>query len=135
MESTKGKKQETKPTKQNSDERIMENFANKYSEISVKRSGFFYFSIVLLNLCALVVVMLLYGNTADIVPFKVFWESIDWKIILLMTLIVIGIMLIGAFPNYLKIYNKSKTRRYWLSYKTNNVDSFYNLSSVYSRKR
>ena len=83
MESTKGKKQETKPTKQNSDERIMENFANKYSEISVKRSGFFYFSIVLLNLCALVVVMLLYGNTADIVPFKVFWESIDWKIILL----------------------------------------------------
>lgn len=130
---TANKKQEIKEKKQNSEDRILENYLSKYNDISAKKSGFYYFSIVLLNICALIVVMLLYGNTANIVSFKVFWESIDWNILLLIFLIFIGMMLFQTFSRYLRLYSKSKLRRFWLSCNANNVMNFYNMTSVYER--
>lgn len=124
---------EKKEKKKSSEEKIYERLSEKYIDIKSSKSNFYYASLIILNICILLLTMLWLNNTEGIEPFSIVADSISYEIIILMLIAFIIIMLLHTLTLYLKLYNKTKSSKFGMFYKANSIAMFYDCVTNYSR--
>jgi len=116
----------------NAEERISSIINEKYNKIKNFNSRIYYLCIMFLNIIMLILTMIYLNNREDIEDFSIVWENVTVKAILLLFLIFIGIMLLKSLPNFLKLYSKTKSRKFGLVYKSVAVAEYYSIVTSYS---
>jgi len=124
------KKEKKKNDKKLNEEIVYEEYQEKLKDIKSGKSSFFYACIIILNICMLFATFVLLNNLFDINCFELLAEFWSTKIFVLMIAVFVLIQILKTLPNFLKLYNKQKTRKFGTLFKANAVDNFYNCVTI-----
>lgn len=126
-------KTENQTKTQNAEERLWNNYSEKLGAMQTSNSRLFYGTIVVLNIF-IVVMSLLYLNSKEKVEgFKVIFENMGVQNILLIVLMFFGVMVLKTIPDYLKVFSKTKKRKFLTCYTSNVKREFYDCVTVYKK--
>lgn len=118
--------------KLNAENSIFDFYKYKNDQIREKKSRFYYFCILLANLCTLILAMLWLKNTSNVESFSIIWQEFNFQFVLLMLFILIIILILQTLPNYLKIYNCTGSRRFGTLFKSNINKLYFNRITLKS---
>ncbi|MGN0961177.1 MAG: hypothetical protein ACI4PF_03130 [Christensenellales bacterium] len=113
-------------------EKLFSHFEKKSNDITSKRSGFFYLSIILLNICFLILSWIIISNKDGVVGFQEIIDIFDWKYLLFIFIIILLIVFLQSFPDFISLYNKTKKRKFGLMLIANCKMNFYNSVTMFS---
>lgn len=86
---------------------------NDIEKINSPSSKWYYASLILLNIMALIVCFIVLDNTKfEIQKLSVVAENFDFKLIAIMTVCFIVILLLKTLPVFLRVYSKTKARKF-----------------------
>lgn len=114
-------------------DRIDSEYKSKLSTMQTSGSRLFYVTILLLNIFTLVVACFLINASQPIEKITVVFENIGVQNILLLILVFLGIMVLKSLPDYLKIFSKTKKRKFLSCYLSNAKKEYYDCVTIYKK--
>lgn len=127
---TDNKEKNTK--KLSAEENIFNSFQNKSLEIRSKKSRFYYFCILIVNICTLIIAGLWLKNTSSVESFSIVWQEVGFKFVLLLLFILLIILMLQTLPKYLKLYNNTGSRRFGVLFRANINKQYFNQITIKS---
>lgn len=85
---------------------------DKNSEITSKRSTFFYVGIVLINVCMLLLFYGLVSNKYGVVSTSEIFESLDWRYLMFLGLSIVFVIFLQVMRDYVALFKMTKRRRF-----------------------
>lgn len=116
-------------------ELIYNSLEEKNKEISSKRSLVSYISIVLINICLLVVFWILISNKYGVASSREVFESLEIWYLALICLIIIGVVLLQTLIDYISLYKRTKRHRFGGLFFANCERIMYGNLTIYSKCR
>lgn len=108
-------------------DRFLDNLKNKYGA----RSNFYYFSLLLVSICSLVVAWLLLANNGKTAKFSDFFSLYGFQEFSVVILLFVVITLLITLISYLKIYSKGNKSKFYAVYSSITHSQFFNKVSLY----
>jgi len=102
-------------------------------ELKTKRNILFVVSIILLNICTLVIAWGIEGNITGYESIDSVVSGFDWKYMYLILAFIFVNLLLKTFPDFLVLYSKNRQRRFLSMLNANIKWDYYNCATVYSR--
>ena len=118
--------------KETAEARILDDINVSHAKIKSFNSRLFYVSVAILNILALVIAMIYLDNRDDIEKFDIVLENLTWNTILILVGIFVCIMLLKTLPNFMKLYARTKSRKFGLMYRSIVCGEFYSIMTTYS---
>lgn len=119
--------------KESSVDRIYKDSQNIYNNLKTSKNKWFMLAIILLNVCITAVAWVVYGNKFGVVSFETLFKSYEWKNLYLILAIILVILLLKTFTDYIFVSVKYKKRRYGLFLNVNSKRDFYECVSIGNR--
>lgn len=114
---------------------IYDKTIEKAHQFEGARNIFYYFMLVLLNLCIMGVITVIVYSVYKVEKLSVVFSGVDWRYLYLMISIVAVILLLRVFSDYMMLYSRSKQRRFGRLVNANIKHEFYSLVTMYSLGR
>ena len=118
--------------KTSAEDRIAQIYSEKCKKITNFNSKMYYVSFVFLNILMLILSLIYLNNKDKIESVKKVWEHVNVKSIILIIGIFVCIMLLKTLPNFLKLYSRTKKRKFGLMYRAVAAGEFYSIMTAYS---
>lgn len=120
----------SKVKKETYKDRFLEKNNSKYSSIS----NFYYLSMILINICSLVIAWLLLANgDNDIASFSDFFELFKIENYVTIIVLFIVVLLLKTLISYLKLYSKGNKSKFYATYSAISRAEYYNSVSIYGK--
>lgn len=110
----------------NAEERLFEDYQFKSLAMNTSGSKLFYSTIVILNIFLLFVAFLVLNGKEKIEKFSVVLENMGGTTVTLIFLMFVAVMVLKVIPDYLKVFSKTKKRKFWACYSANSKCEFFN---------
>lgn len=114
------------------EDRILQNFNNKHAKIKSFNSRIYYACFILLNIFMLILSMVYINGKDKIENVSIVWQNVTIQAVLLLVGIFLIIMLLKTLPNFLKLYSRTKKRKFGLVYRSLVVSEYYSIMTMYS---
>lgn len=112
------------------EERIFQGQQEKFKGMKNSSSKFFYTTIWIFNIFILVMTFLFMNGKEKISKFLPVFENMGFENLLLIIFIFLGIMILKSLPDYLKVFAKTKKRKFFICYSSNVFKEYYNCVTV-----
>lgn len=96
-----------------------------YEKVSDGSSKFFYACIALLNILSVAICYLVLNQKFLVEKPSIIFESLDYKIWILLLLSFLLILFLKTLPMFLKIYNKTKNKNFVTSFSNTIIGEYY----------
>lgn len=113
-------------------EELFDNSLNKVQEISNKKSAFYYVGIIFLNIFFLALFWILIRQKENVAEYSEVIPTINWRYLWFSLAIIVLILLLQIFPDYIAIFSKTKKRKFGVVTLANNRLNFFNLVTSFS---
>ena len=125
----------TAQEKQISENREQVRIDKKYEKIIAPSSKIFYASIVLFNILTLVIAVLYLNSKQTVEDIRIVFEAFDYKLLILLTVIFLSIILIKALPIFLKIFAKTKSKKFGRVLGATITQEYFGCVTVYGNAK
>lgn len=126
-------KEEQKQKTQHAEDRLWSNFSEKLSTMQTSNSRLFYVTIAILNIFILAITMLVLNSKEKVESVSIVFENIGIKNILLLVLMFFAIMVLKTLPDYLKVFSKTKKRKFINCFVANARKEYFDCVTVFSK--
>lgn len=107
------------------EDRIWERNNDKLLIMKNSSSKLFYWTIFILNIFILFVAAFVIGREVKLEKFSVVIENVGVENIVFLLLMFVAIMILKSLPDYLKIFAKTRSRKFFTCYCANVINEFY----------
>lgn len=107
----------------------MVNSENKITNLNKNR--LLHWVIVLINICSLLLCWFIEGNKHGVVSVDIFLEVFDWKYLMFAITLVLIILMLRSFLDFINIYRSCKRRCFRVLFVANSKMDFYNFVTSY----
>lgn len=102
-------------------------------DIRSRKSSIFYLAICLLSVITIIVAWIIETNTNGVESTSSFFQVVDWRYIYAILSILLLVLLLRSFSDYLYLYLKTKQRKFLTLFNGNVKRNFYDNLSSYGR--
>lgn len=118
--------------KDTAEEREFDRLSKTMEKVSDGNSKFFYICLMLLNILTLGICYLVLNKIFSIEKITIIFESLDYKIWLLMFLSFLLVLFLKMLPMFLKIFNKTKSKNLTTAFSATVIGEYYSRVTLCS---
>lgn len=126
-------KEEQKEKNQRVEDRIWGSNKEKLCTMQTFNSRLFYVTILVLNVFVLAMTMLFLNSKEKVEGISIVFENIGIKNIILLLFMFFAIMILKTLPDYLKVFSKTKKRKFLTCYVANARQEYYNTVTFFNK--
>ena len=118
--------------KDTAEEREFERLSETKEKVSDSNSKFFYVCLILLNILTIGLCYVILNKISTVEKLAIIFESLDYKIYILILLSFLLVLFLKTLPMFLKIYSKTKNRNLFTALSASLVGEYYGRVTICS---
>lgn len=118
--------------KDTAEEREFERLSETKEKVSDGNSKFFYVCLILLNILTIGLCYVILNKISTVEKLAIIFESLDYKIYILILLSFLLVLFLKTLPMFLKIYSKTKNRNLFTALSASLVGEYYGRVTICS---